>query len=364
MEEFNINMQQKTVLLDLSDLKNPTCGFGQIALNYAHYFSELNLPDIRFMFLLPKGPKSDLEEKVECHYVSTKDKKSYINVPPVDVWHSVNQNLLYNNAGPQTQVVLTIHDLNFLREKGWLSQIKHKWRMRRQIRQASAITAISGFVADEIKATFPKQTVHKQIQVIYDAVERIDGKTQQKPGFVDSEKPFFFAIGQIRMKKNFHLLLDVMKEFPEYNLYICGDDHFKAGALIRNRIQAEQITNVKLTGKISDEERIWLYAHCQAFLFPSQGEGFGLPAIEAMQFGKAVFVAPFTCLPEVTGGHAFVWSDVKTETMVESIKRNLTAFYKNPERISAMKEYAFSFSYEQHVQKYVELYRNLLNNEK
>ena len=70
MEEFNINMQQKTVLLDLSDLKNPTCGFGQIALNYAHYFSELNLPDIRFVFLLPKGPKSDLEEKVECHPTS------------------------------------------------------------------------------------------------------------------------------------------------------------------------------------------------------------------------------------------------------------------------------------------------------
>ena len=115
-----------------------------------------------------------------------------------------------------------------------------------------------------------------------------------------------------------------------------------------------------LPGKIADEERIWLYAHCEAFLFPSQGEGFGLPAIEAMQFGRAVFVAPFTCLPEITGGHAIVWKDVLTQTMVDSIRKNLPHFYDDDERISAMKEYARSFSYESHVEQYLAVYRELL----
>ena len=196
--------------------------------------------------------------------------------------------------------------------------------------------------------------------VIYDPVEHIDKKTQRKPEFVNDDKPFFFAIGQIRMKKNFHLLLDVMKDFPDHNLYICGDSHFHAGELIKSRIEKENIGNVKLPGKISDEERIWLYAHCEAFLFPSQGEGFGLPAIEAMQFGKAVFVAPFTSLPEITGGHAIVWKDITTKTMVESIRKNLPHFYDDPQRIENMKEYAHSFDYGQHIQKYLELYRKLL----
>lgn len=352
------DMSKKTVLLDLSDLKNPTCGFGQIALNYARIFSELSLPDIRFVLLLPIGHPRDLEQKVECHYVNRKQKSTYQKVHHVDLWHSVNQNQLYNNASADTKMVLTIHDLNFLREKGWLSQLKHKWRIRRQLRRADQLTVISKFVASEIAHTFNYK--RNDIKVIYDAVERIDDKPQRKPAFVEGSKPFFFAIGQIRMKKNFHLLLDVMKQFPEYNLYICGDDHFPAGKLIRERIDKDHITNVKLPGKISDEERIWLYAHCDAFLFPSQGEGFGLPAIEAMQFGKAVFVAPYTCLPEITGGHAIVWKDVQTHTMVDSIRKNLPHFYDDPERIAAMKEYAYSFSYEAHVARYVDIYRKTL----
>ena len=142
-------MQQKTVLLDLSDLKNPTCGFGQIALNYARLFSEIQLPDIRFVLLLPKGYNGEtLEKKVECHYVKRKKKNSYKDVPHVDIWHSVNQNQIYNNARNDTKLVITIHDLNFLREKGWMSQMKHRWRIRKQLRQADQVTAISQFVAD------------------------------------------------------------------------------------------------------------------------------------------------------------------------------------------------------------------------
>jgi glycosyltransferase involved in cell wall biosynthesis len=43
-----------------------------------------------------------------------------------------------------------------------------------------------------------------------------------------------------------------------------------------------------LPGAISDSERCWLYQHCEAFLFPSKTEGFGLPVIEAMSLGRPV----------------------------------------------------------------------------
>ncbi len=351
-------MTRKTVLIDLSDLNNPTCGFGQIAINYAKHFSALRLPDIRFVFLLPEGCTLQFPEHVECHYVRRKKKNTYRNLPHVDLWHSVNQNQLYNNAGSSTPLLLTIHDLNFLREKGWLSQLKHLFRLKRQIRHAHTLTAISQFVANEIQSHF--NLGRRELKVIYDAVERIDQKPQAQPAFASPHQPFFFTIGQIRWKKNFHLLLDVMKHFPDHNLYICGDDHFDAGQHIRQRIADEHLSNVLLTGKVTDAERIWLYAHCHAFLFPSQGEGFGLPVIEAMQFGRAVFVAPFTCLPEIAGGHAFVWNDIKTDTMAEGIRTHLTDFYQHPEHIQAMKDYAQSFSYDHHVEQYIELYRKIL----
>ena len=67
---------------------------------------------------------------------------------------------------------------------------------------------------------------------------------------------------------------------------------------MRNLIREKQVTNVFLTDVITQSEKIWLYRSCEAFLFPSEGEGFGLPVVEAMQFGKAVFAANRTSLPE------------------------------------------------------------------
>ena len=192
-------------------------------------------------------------------------------------------------------------------------------------------------------------------------MERIYQNAESKPTFATG-RPFFFTIGQIRKKKNFHLLLDVMREFPDTDLYICGDDHFKWANTIRENISGKGLKNVFLTGKISQEEKVWLYRNCQAFLFPSQGEGFGLPVIEAMQFGKAVFASNFTCLPEICSDKAFVWENLNTRTMVDSIRKNLPGFYENKSKIEEIRQYAFSFSYEKHIASYLQIYKELLCN--
>ena len=179
-----------------------------------------------------------------------------------------------------------------------------------------------------------------------------------QPSFATG-RPFFFTIGQIRRKKNFHLLVDVMRHFPEYDLYICGDAHFAYAEEVRNLIREKQVTNVFLTDVITQSEKIWLYRNCEAFLFPSEGEGFGLPVVEAMQFGKAVFAANRTSLPEVCNGHAIMWEHLDTESMVQSIREHLPDFYKDEERLTRMKEHAASFSYEKHIQAYLDLYREL-----
>ena len=71
--------------------------------------------------------------------------------------------------------------------------------------------------------------------------------------------------------------------------------------------------------------------------FLVRGEGFGLPVVEAMQFGKAVFAANRTSLPEVCNGHAIMWEHLDTESMVESIREHLPDFYKDKERLRKIK---------------------------
>ena len=198
--------------------------------------------------------------------------------------------------------------------------------------------------------------------VFYNGVERIDQQEGKQPKFATG-RPFFFTIGEIRTKKNFHLLVDVMKFLPEYDLYICGKDSFQYADEIRTQIKEKAVGNVFVTGMIEQTEKIWLYRNCQAFLFPSRGEGFGLPVIEAMQFGKAVFISNYTCLPEISNGFAFIWEKLEPEAMAKSIRKNLPLFYEQKEKIDQMKEHAYSFSYEKHIKAYIDLYHELLSAE-
>lgn len=277
-------------------------------------------------------------------------------LPKVDVWHAVNQQRKLLRIAGGTKFIFTIHDFNFLTEKKPWKAKMYLRRMQNKVNKAAVVTTISHYVADVIRQHVDLKG--KEIRVIYNGVERIDTLEGIKPSFATG-RPFFFTIGQIRRKKNFHLLVDVMRHFPEYDLYICGDAHFAYAEEVRNLIRENQLTNVFLTDVISQSEKIWLYRNCEAFLFPSEGEGFGLPVVEAMQFGKAVFAANRTSLPEVCNGHAIMWEHLDTESMVESIREHLPDFYKDKERLEKIKGHAASFSYEKHIQAYLDLYREL-----
>lgn len=358
MEKLKKRMEdKKTVLVNLCDLSNPTCGFGQIALNYGKQFSEAH-KDVHFVFLIPDNSCRSFGEKVS--YIVIRrflNKRFSFMLPKVDIWHSVNQQQKLLRLGGDTKFIYTIHDLNFLIEKNAIKAKRKLRKVQKLVDKATVITAISHYVADDLRKHLDLKG--KEIRVIYNGVERIDHLPGKQPGFARN-RPYFFTIGQIRTKKNFHVLLDVMRAFPEYDLYICGDDHFDYAQFIKEQIQEKCLSNVFLTGKISQDEKVWLYRNCEAFLFPSKIEGFGLPVIEAMQFGKAVFSSNCTSLPEVCGGHAVIWDNFETDYMVQSIRDNLLEFYKDTKRIERMKEYANSFSYEKHIQAYLDLYQELL----
>lgn len=348
-------MNKKTVLLDLAEICCPTCGFGQIVANYARIYSAMEDSDLRFHFLLPKSFNGSFGDNVDCTKRISKHNKSAL--PQVNLWHTTNQQQLKTARGKSDKYVVTIHDLNYLREKGWLSRLKHHYRLQKAIKAADAVTCISGFVGQQIEQEF--NMYGKKVHVIYDGVEDITGIPQQRPAFA-SGRPFFFTIGQIRKKKNFHLLVDLMKHLPDYDLYICGDDHFDWAKTVRKHIDANPAHNAFLCGKISQEEKVWLYSHCEAFLFASQGEGFGLPVIEAMQFGKPVFVSNFTCLPEISGDYAYVWSDLNPTNMAELVKEKLPQFAANEKRPDEVKAHAGNFSYDRHIEQYIKLYKKLL----
>lgn len=78
-----------------------------------------------------------------------------------------------------------------------------------------------------------------------------------------------------------------------------------------------------MTGYVIDADLQQLYRHCQLFVFPSWHEGFGLPALEAMQCGAVVVAAGNTSLPEVLNFESALFDPMDVDQMMQKIAYGL-----------------------------------------
>ena len=205
---------------------------------------------------------------------------------------------------------------------------------------------------------FPTDTPQ---EIIYNGVEFGDPQQERRPVLpFDENSKYLFTIGQIRQKKNFHVLLDAMKLLPQYKLVIAGEKGSAYADMIEERIKAEGIDNVFLIGTVHNSEKIWLYNHCEAFVFPSMFEGFGLPVIEAMSFGKPVVSSDMTSLKEICSGHAFILENFEADHIAGKITQAIDTYSKDPALVAQNTEYARSFTYRRHMDEYLRIYREML----
>ncbi len=90
-----------------------------------------------------------------------------------------------------------------------------------------------------------------------------------------------------------------------------------------------RVTELGLAGVVtvqpwlSDAEYRQQFAASSLVVFPSDFEGFGLPAVEAMRLGIPVVITPEPALLEVTDGHATVMEDVKPESLACAVEKAL-----------------------------------------
>ena len=132
--------------------------------------------------------------------------------------------------------------------------------------------------------------------------------------------------------------------------------------MIRKLIDENGLQNrVFLTGKVSDRAKQYYMKNCTAFLFPSIREGFGLPPIEAMSFGKPVFLSDKTSLPEIGGDIANYWTDFDPEYMKNILFNGLENFDRNKEEIETLlKKRAASFDWKIAASDYLKVYNQIL----
>lgn len=94
-------------------------------------------------------------------------------------------------------------------------------------------------------------------------------------------------------------------------------------------------------------------------MFPSLAEGFGIPVIEAMNFGKPVFLSSLTSLPEIGGQAAYYFENFDIDHMREVFDAGMDDYVEN-NRLETIKQHASFFSWDRCADEYYKIYRKLL----
>jgi glycosyltransferase involved in cell wall biosynthesis len=285
------------------------------------------------------------------------DKITFLNEGRFDLYHFTDQ---FSRLKPKKvwrkKKILTIHDINQVHEDIAPEKLKlYLKKLKERIDKSHKIVAISHFSANDVAQYFPE--AKDRLSVIYNGADKLDLKPGHEPAY-KPKAPFLFTIGIVSAKKNAHVLPALLVG-NTYELIISGIETPYKQKVLDEAKKFDCEDRVTITGPISDDDRAWYYKNCEAFVFPSVAEGFGLPVIEAMHFGKAVFLSKATSLPEVGGEAAYYFDTFEPEAMQKVLAHGLT-HYRSTNPVEAIMNHAAKFDWNKTAQQYLQLYHECL----
>lgn len=349
------------ILFDCERMKYPDTGLYHYCLNLGKYLEKnINLREEALYFYTPPW-----EQDWSLHrnnHITQHPLHKFL-LPPTrsfDIWHATYQNTHYMpERNSRIRVVLSIHDLNFLYDEKKSPDKKQKYlrHLQKLINRADALVCISEFSRTDVLQHL--DTGNKPLHVIHNGTNLLQ-KPELKPDSYKPKKPFLFSIGVVSRKKNFHVLLPLLRN-NTMELLIAGkfdDSHYLS--LLRERSRELGVEeNLHLLGRISEKEKSWYFNHCNAFAFPSISEGFGLPVVEAMSCGKPLFLSDKTALPEIGGDVSFYFRDFQPDHMEEVFHIGMSKYAAEGFQ-QKIRERGLSFNWHRSARQYLDVYRSLL----
>jgi glycosyltransferase involved in cell wall biosynthesis len=212
-------------------------------------------------------------------------------------------------------IVLTIHDLQYLRHPEYLTTVKRRYLstvIPLSVRRADVIAVPSAFVRRTVIEAFGADP--DDVVVVRHGVGSDLGggapdasRLRSRYGLGDGRVIVYPAI--THPHKGHRFLLEVLAECwtdPDLRLVLLGG---KGGA---DDIVEATIADLGLRsrvirpGRVPAADRDGLIGLADALVFPSEYEGFGAPALEAMALGTPVICADHPALEEMVGSAGLV----------------------------------------------------------
>lgn len=236
------------------------------------------------------------------------------------------------------RIVITVHDiLPIVHPEWWADEVSvnhEKW-LRSALKSADTILSVSKTTQDAVKQwclrnDFPSE--HLQFEWFhlgadFNAANPSKGFPEGAEHVIAQLKAntTFLSVGTIEPRKGYEQCLDAFevlwKTGFDCNLVFVGKEGWMVDRLIE-RFKYHPELNKKffwLDG-ISDEFLDEVYVLSNCLIAPSNGEGFGIPLIEAARHGLPIIARDIPIFREVVGNNADYFKGQSAEDLADTVK--------------------------------------------
>ena len=226
--------------------------------------------------------------------------------------------------------IVTIHDLLFLDFPQYFStpyKLKNTFFFKRSAKRADVLLTVSAYSRDRVSKWF--KVPESQIGITPNAVLPIPSNSvipdvKDKYGL----DKYILTVSRIEPRKN-HLML--LKAFVELALYEKGYKMVMVGTpdLKYTEFQeyynglSEEIKSHILIQSVPFPDLVGLYKNASLFVFPSYAEGFGIPPLEAVEYGCPVLTSNATAMAEFDFPKNMTFNPSDEEELKDKIKAML-----------------------------------------
>jgi glycosyltransferase involved in cell wall biosynthesis len=277
-----------------------------------------------------------------------------------DIFHPTYYGLYFLNHIKEKPFVLTVYDSIHEKYPVIINAIDKTLEHKKLLlSKANLIIAISENTKNDLIKLYKIPT--EKIEVTYLAAS-INKSLTSSNLKVDLPEKYILFVGNRDFYKNFKNFIvavePLLQEHKDLFLICAGGGDFTTEE--KKAFHSKGLENKILHKAADDITLATLYANALAFIFPTLYEGFGIPALEAMNCDCPVVMSNTSSLPEVGGEAAIYFEPTKIDDMREKIESVIFNKDLRNDLILKAKNQRQKFSFEKTARQTLEVYKRLL----
>jgi glycosyltransferase involved in cell wall biosynthesis len=264
--------------------------------------------------------------------------------------------------------IITLHDFWTLKANAYqdskFQQTQAK-KIARSLRRSDFIVVPSAHVEKQLIAWDAKLAARCAVvpwaPILRQAAEQSAVADPAVETYLAQGRRFVLVVACIEARKNHSVVLEAMENLPGVDLVLVGRPGFGGDRVLSavRSFSARGGSVVQFTD-ISERSLCQLYENATVLVQPSLDEGFGMPVLEAMAFGKPVLLSKIPALQEIAGQSALYFDPSDAGTLRRHLEKVLSDGVYRQQLGNGLRERSHQFTWSGTAQKLVAIYRRLL----